>query len=58
MQNFSALEEEGVAIFQISGEKKTFIFDVFKMDCVAKFFDRFFDLLENKNIIKVNIHHK
>ena len=46
-------EEEGVAIFQISSEKKIFLFDIISLKKNHKFKTLFLDLMSNENIIKV-----
>jgi len=46
-------EEEGVAIFQMSNEKKIFIFDLISLKKNNNFKDYFLELMKNEKIIKV-----
>lgn len=49
----TSFELGGISIFQVSNDKNAFIFDMEKVSNYPEFIEFFFDLLADKNIIKV-----
>jgi len=51
----TSFDQMGIAIFQIANDKNGFIFNMEKLSLVPEFQTFFFDLLTNRNIVKVFI---
>jgi len=55
MMTSTSFDQMGIAIFQIANDKNGFIFNMEKLSLVPEFQTFFFDLLTNRNIVKVFI---